>query len=261
MSNLRQRRRLRRGLTVNRLVPNAVTLLALCAGMTAIRMALQDRWEFAVGAVVVAMILDAMDGRIARLMSATSEFGAQLDSLSDVVNFGVTPALLIYVWTLQDAKGLGWALALVFAICCALRLARFNTHLDDENPPPWASHFFTGVPAPAAAGLALLPMAFSFTFGDDFFRSVYLNGFLLLCVAGLMISRVPTYSAKKLQVKRHMAGPILVACGAFAAFLVSTPWVTLSVAGLLYFATIPMAIFAQRRMRRDYERGAVDSSA
>ena len=256
MSNLRQRRR-RTGLTVNRLVPNAVTLLALCAGMTAIRMALQGKWEIAVGAVVVAMILDAMDGRIARLMSATSEFGAQLDSLSDVVNFGVTPALLIYVWSLNEAGGLGWALALVFAVCCALRLARFNTDLSNENPPPWASHFFTGVPAPAAAGLALLPMALSFTFGDAFFRSIYLNGVVLLCVAALMISRVPTYSAKKLKIKRHLAGPVLVGCGAFAAFLVSTPWVTLSVAGLLYMATIPMAVLAQRRMRLAYERGTL----
>ena len=252
MSNLRQRRR-RAGLTVNRLVPNAVTLLALCAGMTAIRMALQGRWEIAVGAVVVAMILDAMDGRIARLMSATSEFGAQLDSLSDVVNFGVTPALLIYVWSLNEAAGLGWALALVYAVCCALRLARFNTVLSDETPPPWASNFFTGVPAPAAAGLALLPMAFSFTFGDDFFRSTFLNGVTILVVAGLMISRVPTFSAKRLKIKRQHAGPVLVACGAFAAFLVSTPWVTLSVAGVLYIGLIPFSVMSQRRMRQAYE--------
>jgi CDP-diacylglycerol--serine O-phosphatidyltransferase len=148
---------------------------------------------------------------------------------------------------------LGWALALVYAVCCALRLARFNTVLSDENPPPWASNFFTGVPAPAAAGLALLPMAFSFTFGDDFFRSTLLNGVTILAVAGLMISRVPTFSAKRLKIKRQHAGPVLVACGAFAAFLVSTPWVTLCVAGVLYIGSFPFSVMSQRRMRKAYE--------
>ena len=156
-----KRRRLP-GLSVGRLIPNALTLLALCAGATAIRLALTERWELAVAAVGVAMLLDALDGRIARLMKATSRFGAELDSLADVVNFGLTPALMVYLWALGDTGGLGWALALVYVICCALRLARFNTALSDENPPPWAGKFFTGVPAPAGAGLVLLPMALAF---------------------------------------------------------------------------------------------------
>ena len=246
MSDLGRRRRHAR-FTANRLIPNAVTLLAICAGMTAIRLGMQDRWELAVVAVGVAMVLDAMDGRIARLMNATSEFGAHLDSLSDVINFGVSPAILVYMWCLHEVKGLGWALALVFAICCALRLARFNTALTDENPPPWASKYFTGVPAPGGAGLALLPMSASFVFGDDFFRSGALNGFVLMGVAALMVSRIPTYSAKRIKIPREHVGFILLLVGAFAAFLVSTPWITLTVSGFLYLATIPMAVLSFRR--------------
>jgi CDP-diacylglycerol--serine O-phosphatidyltransferase len=248
MSGLGQRRRTR--LTANRLIPNAVTLLAVCAGMTAIRFALQERWEIAVGAVVVAMILDAMDGRIARMMRATSDFGAHLDSLSDVINFGVAPALIIYLWTLQDIRGLGWALSLVFAICCALRLARFNTDLEKEDPAPWASTFFTGVPAPGGAGLALLPMALSFTFGDDFPRMAWFNAAVILCVAGLMVSRIPTYSSKRIKIQRQHAWLVLLGFGALGAFLVSTPWITLSVVGLLYAASIPFSVLAYRRAGR-----------
>lgn len=249
MSDLKQRRR-RAGLSVNRLIPNAVTLLALCAGMTAIRMALQERWEMAVVAVVVAMILDSLDGRIARMMSATSDFGAQLDSLSDVINFGVAPALLVYVWALGDTGGIGWALAVVFAMCCALRLARFNTELGEENPPPWASRFFTGVPAPAGAGLVLLPMTVSFEAGAEVFRSATLNGIVLLVVAALMISRIPTFSAKRIKVPRRHVGLVLLAVGAFAAFLVSTPWVMLTCAGIAYLLSIPLAAYSFRRVQR-----------
>lgn len=249
MSDLKQRRR-RAGLSVNRLLPNAVTLLALCAGMTAIRMALLDRWEMAVVAVVVAMILDSLDGRIARMMSATSDFGAQLDSLSDVINFGVAPAILVYMWALGDTGGIGWALAMVFAMCCALRLARFNSELGEENPPPWAARFFTGVPAPAGAGLALLPMAISFELGEEIFRSSTLNGIVLLGVAALMISRVPTFSAKRLKVPRRHVGLVLLGVGAFAAFLVSTPWVMLICAGMAYLISIPLAVVSLHRARK-----------
>ena len=151
------------------------------------------------------------------------------------------------MWSLHEVKGLGWALALVFAICCALRLARFNTALTDENPPPWASKYFTGVPAPGGAGLALLPMAASFVFGDDFFRSGAVNGLVLLGVAALMVSRIPTYSAKRIKIPREQVGFVLLLVGAFAAFLVSTPWITLTVSGFLYLATIPMAMLSFRR--------------
>ena len=250
MSNLRQRRR-RTGLSVNRLIPNAVTLMALCAGLTGVRLALQERWELAVAAIVVAMVLDAMDGRIARLMGATSEFGAQLDSLSDVICFGVAPGLVVYLWATHDVKGLGWAVALLFAICCALRLARFNTGLNDENPPPWANKFFTGVPAPGAAGLALLPMALAFVFGETVFRTGFLNCLVLFGVALLMVSRLPTYSVKQIKIKRRQVGFVLLAVGIGLAFLVSVPWVTLSVVGFFYAASIPLASLS---LRREMER-------
>ncbi|MEM7172199.1 MAG: phosphatidylcholine/phosphatidylserine synthase [Pseudomonadota bacterium] len=246
----RFRRRFRHGLSVNRLLPNAVTLLALCAGVTGVRMALQDRWEAAVGLVVFAMLLDAVDGRLARMMDAASEFGAQLDSLSDVINFGVAPPLILYMWAMGDTGGIGWALALFFTICCTMRLARFNVALGDEDPPPWAGKFFTGVPAPAGAGLALLPMALAFVFGDDFFRNATLNGLVLLVVGGLMISRLPTFSAKKIKIKRHQVGFVLIGVGAFLAFLVSTPWVTLSAAGLIYLIGIPVAALSFLKVRK-----------
>jgi CDP-diacylglycerol--serine O-phosphatidyltransferase len=243
-----KRRRLP-GLSANRLIPNALTLMGLCAGVTAIRLALEGRWELAVAAVGVAMILDTLDGRIARLMGATSEFGAQLDSLADVINFGVTPALIVYLWALSDAGGLGWALALVFVMCCALRLARFNTGLGVTDPLPWAGKFFTGVPAPAGAGLVLLPMVMSFELGETILGSAGLNGVMMIGVAILMISKIPTFASKQLKVPQAYVGLVLIGVGAFAAFLVSTPWVTLSVTGLVYFASIPVSIMTLRRLR------------
>ncbi len=259
MSGLKQRRS-KTGFSLNRLVPNAITLLSLCAGLTAVRFALMERWEIAVGAVVVAMILDALDGRIARMMRATSEFGAQLDSLCDVINFGVVPALITYLWAMQDLKGFGWAVALLFAICCALRLARFNTGLADEDPPPWANKFFTGVPAPGAAGLALLPMAISFNVGDEVFRSPILVTLTLLVVALLMVSRIPTYSSKRIKIDRSHAVWVLLAVGALGAFLFSTPWITLSVLGLLYFISIPVAAISFRRTVRSYKAASSDGA-
>ena len=254
-----KRRRLR-GLTVNRLIPNAVTLLALCAGMTAIRLAFLEQWELAIAAVLVAMVGDVLDGRIARLMNATSEFGAQLDSLADVISFGVTPAIIVYLWALGDAGGLGWALVLVFVMASALRLARFNVALDDEKPAPsWANRFFTGVPAPGGAGLVLVPMVMSFELGEEVLASPALNGVVLLVVAALMVSKVPTFSAKQFRVRQSYVGLVLVGVGAFVAFLVSTPWVTLSLAGLAYAISI---LFAARQYRRLQARhGAVQAPA
>lgn len=246
------RRRRLPGLTVNRLIPNALTLLGLCAGMTAIRLALMERWDLAIAAVLVAMVADALDGRIARLMGATSEFGAQLDSLADVINFGVTPALMVYLWALDGTGGLGWALVLVFAMCCAMRLARFNVALGIEAPEPWASRFFTGVPAPCGAGLALLPMVLSFELGEDILASPALNGVILVAVAALMVSKVPTFSAKRIRVRQSYVGLVLVGVGAFAAFLVSTPWVTLSLIGLAYSVSIPISAIMYRRLQAEH---------
>ena len=246
------RRRRLPGLTVNRLIPNALTLLGLCAGMTAIRLAFMERWDLAIAAVLVAMVADALDGRIARLMGATSEFGAQLDSLADVINFGVTPALMVYLWALGGTGGLGWALVLVFAMCCAMRLARFNAALGIEAPVPWASRFFTGVPAPCGAGLVLLPMVLSFELGEDILASPALNGVMLVAVAALMVSKVPTFSAKRIRVRQSYVGLVLVGVGAFAAFLVSTPWVTLSLIGLAYWISIPISATIYRRLQAEH---------
>ena len=152
-----KRQRSIKGVPIRVLVPNMVTLLALCAGITSIRMGVDGRYELAVSLIVLAAVFDALDGRIARFLKGTSRFGAEMDSLADFVNFGVAPAVLVYLWSLESMKNLGWIVCLAFALCCAMRLARFNVALDDEDAPAWKSNFFSGVPAPAGAAIALLP--------------------------------------------------------------------------------------------------------
>jgi len=251
-----RRRRIRvrpiRGWSLNLLIPNVLTLLALCAGMTAIRYAMADRFEAAVVSLVIAGILDGMDGRIARLLKAISSFGAQLDSLADFVSFGVAPALLLYIWTMSAMHSLGWVLALLFAVCCGLRLARFNTQIGAELPP-YASNFFTGVPAPAGAGLVLVPLMASFEFGSAIFRSPILNGIVLASVAALMVSRVPTFSLKRIHVQREWVLPTLIAFGAGAAFLTTEPWATLLTVGVVYIVSIPVSVLQYARLRRAAE--------
>ena len=240
--------RTRGGQSFNRLIPNMLTLLALCAGVTAMRYGLDGKWERAVIAILVAGVLDGLDGRIARALGATSRFGAELDSLSDFVSFGVAPGFIIYLWSLQDAGGLGWALSLLFAVCCALRLARFNTRLDTaDTKPAWAKNFFEGVPAPGAAGLALLPLVFSLQFGEAFFSRPGVTGFTLVAVSALMISQIPTPAFKRVKVPPRYVVFVLLAVGAGAAFLISTPWATLAVVGMMYLASIPYAAVLYRR--------------
>src|SRR5258706_3628000 len=161
----------------NRLIPNILTLLGLCAGMTAVRLALVARWELAVAAIAVAAILDALDGRIARLLDSSSKFGAELDSLADVVGFGVVPGLVLYIWTMHDAGGIGWAATLLLAVCCRLRLARFNTKLDHADLPAWTGRFFVGVPAPPGPGLHLTPTLAHFDFGSGLWDTLPYPGF------------------------------------------------------------------------------------
>jgi CDP-diacylglycerol---serine O-phosphatidyltransferase len=236
-------------LSLNRMIPNILTLLALCAGMTAIRLALADKFEAATGAIIIAGVLDGIDGRIARLLKGTSPFGAQLDSLSDFVSFGVAPAVLLYIWTMAQLQAIGWAVVLLFGVCCALRLARFNTQIGAELPP-YAYNFFTGVPAPAGAGLVMIPMFCAFDFGDRFFRSPYLSGVVLAVV---MVSRVPTFSFKRFRVPGEWVLPMLLVIGALAAFLTTEPWGTLLAIGALYIASIPVSIRSYRRLRRAAE--------
>ena len=240
------------GLSFNKMIPNILTMLALCAGLTSLRFALHAKWEMAVTSILLAAILDGLDGRIARLLHGTSKFGAELDSLSDFVSFGVAPGMVLYFWAMQSAGDLGWAVVLLFSVCCALRLARFNTMLGQPDLPPWAYNFFTGVPAPAAACLVLVPMMVSFQWGGSNgpFARPAINAAALVLVSFLMVSKIPTFSGKRFRVPHHYVLPMLLLVGVLAAFLVSQPWTTISVLTILYAASIPFSARAFARLKK-----------
>jgi CDP-diacylglycerol--serine O-phosphatidyltransferase len=250
-----------RGLSINKLIPNILTLLALCAGLTAIRFAVHGMWKEAVISTVLAAILDGLDGRVARLLQGTSKFGAELDSLSDFVSFGVAPAMVLYFWTMQGAGGFGWALVLLFSVCCALRLARFNTMIGEPDLPPYAYNFFTGVPAPAAAGIVLMPLVFTIQFGSGFFDQPAVVSVFLLGVSFLMVSKIPTFSFKKVRVPHRWVLPILLIIGLAAAFLVTEPWLTLSLLGCLYLGMIPLSLRSFRRLKAQAEATTPDEAS
>lgn len=233
-------------LSLNVMIPNILTLLALCSGLTAIRFAYESRWEHAVLAILAAAILDTLDGRIARLLKGTSKFGAELDSLSDILSFGVAPPMMLYFWSLQDIGRPGWILVLLFTVGCALRLARFNTAIADPAQPAWASTFFTGVPAPAAAGLVLLPMIVSFYMLEGFVRRPEVVGVFMLLVSFLMVSRIPTYSFKKVKLRPSLILPLMIAVGLVGASMITEPWVTLSGILVIYMISIPLAVRSYR---------------
>jgi len=244
----RHQRRLRRlrQIPVRVLVPNVITLLALCAGLTGIRLAIEERYELALGAIVFAAVLDAVDGRVARMIKGTSRFGAELDSLADFVNFGVAPGLILYFWGLKPLGNIGWIAAMVFAICAALRLARFNVQIEDPNRPPWAGNFFTGIPAPAGAIAVLLPIYF-------YFLQVPVPAVLTLIytfvIAGLMISRLPVLSGKKYgaRVPRELVMPVILVAVCLIALLVSYPWYLLTAGTIVYLALLPLGWFSRQR--------------
>jgi CDP-diacylglycerol--serine O-phosphatidyltransferase len=247
---LRLRRPRLQRTTVNQLIPNLLTVAALCAGLTAIRFGMIGRWDLAIFAIVVAGIFDGLDGRVARLLSGGTKFGAELDSLSDFVAFGVAPAIMLYLWTMSSFAGIGWAIVLLYAVCCALRLARFNTALGDPNPPPWARYYFTGVPAPAGAGLVLLPMLITQEFGAGFFDRPTVNAVALVVTALLMVSRVPTFSIKQIKFSQSLFLPALLVAVLLIAALVSAPFMTFICVGVVYLASIPVAVWRQARDRR-----------
>jgi CDP-diacylglycerol--serine O-phosphatidyltransferase len=228
------------------------TVLALCAGLTAIRYALDGRFELAVTLIIVAGVLDGLDGRSARLLKISSKLGAQLDSLADFLSFGVAPAMLVYLWSLHQVKALGWALALLYATCCALRLARFNTELDATDQPVWMSRFFTGMPAPAAAGCAIIPMLMALAFEASWPRIWALNALVMLAVALMMVSHIPTFSIKTVMVriKPDWVLPTLIGVGLFVAALSSAPWHTLLAVGVIYLASLPVGWWSAYRLRR-----------
>ena len=240
---------------VNVLIPNMITLLALCSGLTAIRMGLEGRFELAIAAIIVAAVLDALDGRVARMLKGVSRFGAELDSLVDFVNFGVAPALLLYIWTLQELKSIGWIAVLAFALCMALRLARFNVQLDDPDKPVWKTNFFTGVPAPAGAALLLLPI-YLHKLGLPYVMEAQMPIVVFCAFMGfLLISRIPTYSGKLLgqRVKPDAVLPILILVVLCAAILLSFPWVTLTALSVIYLAAIPFGMIQYRKHEKAAE--------
>ncbi|MGY2050473.1 CDP-alcohol phosphatidyltransferase family protein [Methylobacterium sp. JK268] len=231
------------------IIPNMITLMAVCLGLTAVRLAFEGRFEFAVIAIVVAAVLDGIDGRVARLLKGTSRFGAELDSLADFVNFGCAPALILYGFTLHHLKSLGWIVALIFAIAMALRLARFNVMLDDPGRPEWRKDYFVGMPAPAGALTALLPLYLHFLGLDFGPRLAPACLVYVLVLAILVISTVPTYSGKTIgkRVPREYVLPIFVVTVAGFGLLISFPFETLAVISLAYLAAIPIGANQYRR--------------
>ncbi|WP_373489273.1 phosphatidylcholine/phosphatidylserine synthase [Blastomonas sp.] len=245
-----KRLRLREGLTLRAMVPNAITLAALCCGLSGVRFALAEQWPLAAGAIVLAGVLDGIDGRVARLLKAQSRFGAELDSLADNIAFGVSPALVLFLWSLGDLPRFGWLVALALAICCALRLARFNAQIDMEDQPHKSAGYMTGVPAPAGAGLAMLPLYLWMETGIDVLRSYAVVGPWVLLVAFLMISNVATFSWSSLRLRKNIRLEALAIFALVAGALLTVPWVTLSAISIVYLALIPFGIRSYARIRR-----------
>src|SRR5579884_523372 len=256
--NLRERglpqlpRRHFRRIPVRTLVPNVVTLLALCAGLTAIRMAFEDRYVLALAAIVFAAVLDGIDGRLARFLKGTSRFGAELDSLSDFVNFGVAPALILYFWGLHELKSAGWIAAMAFAICAALRLARFNVMLDEPDRPAWAANFFVGMPAPGGAIAVLLPIYVAFLGVPHSAFLTWATLVYTLAIASLMVSRLPVFSGKRVgtRVPPELVGPLIVVVILGIALLIAYPWILLTAGTLAYLVSLPFGYLSYRNHER-----------
>lgn len=243
-------RGLRRGITLRMLAPNAVTAMALCFGLTGVRYGISGEWERAVLSIMIAGVLDGLDGRIARMLRGESRFGAELDSLSDSIAFGVAPALILYLWSLQALPKYGWIIALAHALACALRLARFNANIDADEQPHKSAGFMTGVPAPTGAGLAFVPIYLWLITGADILRAWYVVAPWTAFVAFLMISNIATYSWGALRLRKRIRLEAIAAAGLLAALLITDPWLTLLLLSACYLATIPFGIFAYSRVQR-----------
>jgi len=263
----RQRPRFQ-GQSFNRLIPNILTLLGLCAGLLAMRFALEERWEPAAGLIILAGAIDGLDGRLARLLKATSRFGAEFDSLADFLSFGVAPCMILYLWTMHEYRGLGFVPCVMFAVCMSLRLARFNAAMDagpvplpgPKPKPAYAQSFFTGVPAPAGALLAMFPVFTSLAFQGwgwvsmaEAVRHPIFVGVLLICVALALVSTLPTWSFKNFKVRREYVLPLLLTIGAYAALLVSEPWAALAAGGLIYIGMLPFSVRSYLHLKREAE--------
>ena len=242
-----------RSISFRKIAPNVVTMLALCAGVTSIRFSVQEDWSKAVICIFLAAFFDGLDGRVARLFKTSSKFGAELDSLCDFVSFGVAPAILMFQWTLYDLPRFGWFFCLIFAIGMSMRLARFNTMLEATPQPKYWDNFFVGVPAPAAAALALMPILISFDFPElKFVRSNWFCATLMLVVSFLMVSRIPTISTKKMKIPTCFFLPLMLLVALFASFIISQPWLTLGVLTAFYALSIPLGVCIFLREKKAY---------
>jgi CDP-diacylglycerol---serine O-phosphatidyltransferase len=239
-----------RGIPFRAMIPNAITAFALCLGLTGVSLAIGGEWEKALGSIVLAGVLDGLDGRIARLLRAQSKFGAELDSLSDNIAFGTAPALILFLWSLQTAPRFGWIAALALAVCCALRLARFNARIDAAEQPHKSAGFNTGVPAPAGAGLAFVPIYLWLITGDDLFRQWQLVMAWTLFIAALMISSLPTYSWASIRIRQGWRLFALAGIALFGAALIRAPWQTLLALAALYLVMIPFGLASYARVTR-----------
>ena len=279
--DVRRLRRLPGGLTLRALVPNAITAAALASGLTGIRFAITaasggtiaahpgalsnalplDDWQKAIWAVILAGILDGLDGRVARMLKAQSRFGAELDSLSDAISFGVAPALILFLWSLQQAPRLGWFAALAFAVCMALRLARFNARIDMPDQPHKSAGFLTGVPAPVGAGLAFMPMYLWIVSGNEIVRRPEVVGGWLVVVAFLLISSVATFSWQAMRPRRSVRLELIALFALVFAALLSEPWLTLAGSCVIYVLLIPVGAISYARVKRRARLAALSDSA
>ncbi len=237
----------RKDLPLTRLFPNMLTLLSLCSGLTAMRFSLHQQWHEAVLGILLAAVFDMLDGRVARLLNIASKFGAELDSLADAISFGVAPGFIMYEWALKDDNNLGWIAVLVYAVCTVLRLARFNTMLEDVTAPAWAKSYFTGIPAPAGACLGILPLVFVLQFGPGAQLWTPLISVWLIVIGGLMVSRLPTMSFKGLRVKPVWVKPIFALAVLLLAALITNTWLALSCMGIAYIASLPWGWYRYRK--------------
>ena len=260
-----EKRRLRsriKWIPIRILLPNLITVLAICAGLSGVRLAFENRFEIAVIMVLFAAFLDGIDGRIARMLKATSKFGAEMDSLADIVNFGAVPAMVLYAYMLDRAGNFGWIAALLFAIACALRLARFNIQIEDTERPAWQGDYFTGVPAPVGAVLLMLPIYLGFLGLEANIFTGYAASVYTVVIAILLVSTLPVYSGKSIgvRVRGDIVVPLMLLVVLYVLLLVSFPWQTMTVSAIAYIGFLPFSyrMYANRLLA---ERRAADVAA
>ena len=231
------------------LLPNTLTIFGVCLGLSSIKFALDTNYTMSVIAIVFAAILDTLDGRVARLIKATSKVGKELDSLTDVISFGVAPSFVMYFWTLNEVGKIGWMLVLIYTVCCALRLARFNLTAVEETET-WKINFFEGIPSPAAAGLILLPLILNLSDLVQFENTAIISSIVILMVSILMVSKIPTYSLKRILIPRHLTIFLLLGIGIYLSLLIFYTFKTLFFSGLIYILLIPISYLHYRYINK-----------